>query len=61
MEFLAWLIHQIFGKKESADSIPPEYVSTDGKEKVFDNYKDLENYEKEAAFKNGKYEQDTGS
>ena len=55
MEFLAWLIHQIFGKKKFADSTPPEYVSTDGKEKVFDNYEDLENYEKEAALKNAKY------
>ena len=35
--------------------LTPEYVSTDGKEKVFDNYEDLENYEKEAALKNAKY------
>ena len=46
MEFLAWLIHALFGKKESAKSAPDFYTSTDGKRKIFNNYEDLRNTRK---------------
>lgn len=55
MEFLAWLIHALFGKKESAKSAPDFYTSTDGKEKIFNNYEDFEEYEEKEALKNAKY------
>ena len=55
VEFLAWLIHQIFGKKESVDWIPSKYVSTDVKENVFDNQEDLGEYEEKEALENAKY------
>ena len=55
MELLGWLIHQLFGSKESAKPSSTSYVSADGKEKVFDNHEELEAYEHEEAIKNAKY------
>ena len=51
MELLGWLIHALFGEKESAKPAPNSYTSTDGKEKVFDNYEDFEDYEEKEALK----------
>lgn len=55
MELLGWLIHALFGEKESAKPAPNSYMSTDGKEKIFDNYEDFEDYEEKEALKNAKY------